>query len=77
MYIYLAQHNVPLKSKLTHPPRATRRAFQFLENFCSNSPLPRPKAVQKPHHRSIPGDQMPSPPGNFSVSLEPVYVNMV
>ena len=23
------------------------------------------KAVQMPHHRSIPGDQMPPPPGNF------------
>ena len=26
------------------------------------------KAVQMPHYRSIPGDQMPSPPGNFSVA---------
>ena len=26
------------------PPRATPRAFEFLENFCSNSPLPRPKS---------------------------------
>ena len=26
------------------PPRATPRAFEFLEKFCSNSPLPRPKS---------------------------------
>ena len=26
------------------------------------------KAVQMPHYRSIPGDQMPPPPGNFSVA---------
>ena len=26
------------------PPRAAPRAFEFLENFCSNSPLPRPKS---------------------------------
>ena len=27
------------------------------------------KAVQMPHHRSIPGDQTPPPPGNFSVAF--------
>ena len=32
--------NVPVKSKLQHPPWATPRAFEFLENLCSNSPLP-------------------------------------
>ena len=39
-------NNVPVKSKLQHPPppQATPRAFEFLENFCSNSPLPRPKS---------------------------------
>ena len=51
------------------PPRATPGYLYFLQNFCSNSPLPRPKAVQMPHHRSIPGDQMPPPPGNFSVAF--------
>ena len=35
---------VPVKSKLQHPPWATPQAFEFLENFCSNSPLPRPKS---------------------------------
>ena len=57
--------NVPVKSKLQHPPRA----FEFLEKFCSNSPSRGRKAVQMPHHRSIPGDQMPIPPGNFSVAF--------
>ena len=44
----------------TSPPRATPGHLYFSQNFCSNSP-------QMPHHRSIPGDQMPPPPGNFSV----------
>ena len=52
--------NIPL-------PQATPRAFEFLENFFVQIPPSRGwKAVQMPHHRSIPGDQMPPPPGNFS-----------
>ena len=36
---------VPVKSKLQHPPpRATPGHLYFLQNFCSNSPLPRPKS---------------------------------
>ena len=31
---------VPVKSKLQHPPRA----FEFLDNFCLNSPLSGPKS---------------------------------
>ena len=27
------------------------------------------EAVKMPHRRSIPGDQMPPPPGNFSVAF--------
>ena len=38
------QANVPVKSKLQHPPRATPGHLYFLQNFCSNSPLPRPKS---------------------------------
>ena len=60
---------VPVTSKLQHLPRATPRAFEFLENFCSNSPSRGRKAVQIPHHRSIPGDQMSPSPGNFSVAF--------
>ena len=35
---------VSVTSKLPHPPpRATPQAFDFFENYCSNSPLPGPK----------------------------------
>ena len=37
MYQSNRSFNIPL-------PRATPRAFEFLENCCSNSPLPRPKS---------------------------------
>ena len=44
--------NVSVKSKLQHarPPRATPRAFDFFENFCSNSPLPGPKCRSNAPH---------------------------
>ena len=32
------------------PPRATPRAFDFLENYFSNSPLPRPKCRSNAPH---------------------------
>ena len=51
------------------PLGATPRAFEFLENFWKISPSRGRKAVQMPHHRSIPGDQMPPPLGNFSVAF--------
>ena len=58
-----------VKSKLKHPPpRATPRAFEFLENFWKIPHSRGQKAVQMPRHRSIAGDQMPPPPGNFSVA---------
>ena len=60
---------VPVKSKLQHPPRATPRAFEFLENFWKIPPSRGRKAVRMPHHRSIPGDQMPPPPGNVSAAF--------
>ena len=31
--LYVEKFNVPVKSKLKHPPRATPRAFQLLDNF--------------------------------------------
>ena len=34
---------LPVKSELQHPPRATPRV-EFLEDFCSNSPLTGPKS---------------------------------
>ena len=43
--------NVSVKSKLQHaPPRATPQAFDFFENFCSNSPLPGPKCRSNAPH---------------------------
>ena len=65
------QGYVPVKSKLQHPSRATPRAFEFLENFWKIPPSRGQKAVQMPHHRSIPGDQMLPPPANFSVVSMP------
>ena len=32
------------------PPRATARAFDFFENYCSNSPLPGPKRRSNAPH---------------------------
>ena len=56
-------------------------AFEFLENFCSNSPSGGQKAVQMPHHRSIPSDQMPPTPGkhfsSFHYAPEAADVNIV
>ena len=69
---------VPVKSKLEHPPGSppgAPRAFEFLENFWKIPPSRGRKAVQMPHYRSIPGDQIPPPPGTFQASA--VYVNMV
>ena len=45
-------HYVSVKSKLQHapPPRATPRAFDFFENYCSNSPLPGPKCRSNAPH---------------------------
>ena len=34
----------------TCPPRATPRAFDFFENYCSNSPLPGPKCRSNAPH---------------------------
>ena len=39
---------VPVKSKLKHPPPwATPRAFEFLEDVCSNSPPPEDEKLFK------------------------------
>ena len=45
MVLQLYLDYVLVKSKLQHPhSRATPRAFEFLENVCSNSPLSGPKS---------------------------------
>ena len=50
--VMVSLHNVSVKSKLQHspPPRATPWAFDFFENYCSNSPLPRPKCRSNAPH---------------------------
>ena len=60
---------VPVKSKLQHPPRQPPGHLNFWKIFVQIPPSRGRKAVQMPHHRSIPGDQMPPPPGKFSVAF--------
>ena len=43
--------------------------LNFWKIFVQIPPSWARKAVQMPHHRSIPGDQMPPPLGNFSVAF--------
>ena len=60
----LSANYVPVKSKLPQSPPGGwfPRAFEFLENFCSNSTLPGPKAVQM----SPPSGKLPDYCFNFS-----------
>ena len=60
---------VPVKSKLQQPPRVTPGHLNLWKIFVQIPPSRGRKAVQMPHHRSIPGDQMPPPSGNFSVAF--------
>ena len=49
----------------TCPPRATPRAFDFFENYCSNSPLPGPKCRSNaPHWGPFRWSNAPTP-GTF------------
>ena len=43
----LCYDNEPVQWKVKHLPRATPRAVEFLENFCSNSPPPEAKKLFK------------------------------
>ena len=43
--------------------------LNFWKIFVQIPPSRGRKVVQMPHHRSIPGDQMPPPPGDFSVAF--------
>ena len=66
--------NVPVKSKLQHPPRATPGHLNFWKNFCSNSPLTRPKSCSN----TPPLRKLPDYCFNFSVaSILLLNVNMV
>ena len=73
--------NVPVKLKLQHPPRVTPREFEFLENFWSNSPLPRPKscsnAPSQVHSRWSNAPTPGKPFGSFYYAPEAVYVNII
>ena len=51
------------------PPGQPPGHLNFWKSFVQIPPSRGRKAVQMPHHRSIPGDQMPPPPGNFSVAF--------
>ena len=62
---------VPVKSKFQHPPRATTRAFEFLKNFRSYSPVTGPKSCS---NALPPPGKLPDYCFNFSVA---VHVNMV
>ena len=78
MYLhYGLLYNVPVKSNFKHPPRQSPRHLNFWKTFVQIPPSRGRKAVQMSHHRSIPGDQMPPPPGNFSVAsivLQKLYM---
>ena len=62
--------NVPVKSKLKHPPPPWQppEHLNFWKIFVQIPPSRGRKAVQMLHYRSIPDDQMPPPPGNLSVA---------
>ena len=64
----MSSPNVPVKSKLKHPPGLPPRHLNFWKIFVQIPPSRGRKAVQMPHYRSIPGDQMPPPSGNMSVA---------
>ena len=53
----------------TSPPGQPPGHLNFWKICVQIPPSRGRKAVQMPHHRSIPGDQMPPPPGNFSVAF--------
>ena len=70
----LTKFCITAKSKLcigqieasTCPPRATPRAFDFFENYCSNSPLPGPKCRSNaPHLGPFRWSNAPTP-GHFT-----------
>ena len=76
-----------LTSPAGQPPGQPPGHLDFWKICVQIPPSRGRKAVQMPHHRSIPGDQMPPLPGklpdycfNFSVAsimLEAVHVNTV
>ena len=53
----------------TSAPGQSPGHLNFWKIFVQIPPSRGRKAVQMPHYRSIPGDQMPPPLGNFSVAF--------
>ena len=53
---------------LNIPPGQPPGHLNFWKIFVQIPPSQGQKAVQMPHYRSIPGDQMPPSPRNFSVA---------
>ena len=49
----------------TSPPRATPRAFDFFENYCSNSPPPGPKCRSNAPHKGLFRWSSAPTPGTF------------
>ena len=71
-----------IEASTSPPPHGqTLGHLNFCKIFVQIPPSRVRKAVQMPHYRSIPGDQMPPPPGklfgSFYYAPEAVYVNMV
>ena len=59
------------------PPRATPRAFEFLENFCSNSPLTGPKSCSNAPTLGKITRLLFELFSSFYYASEAVHVNMV
>ena len=53
---------------LNIPPRQSPGPLNFWKIFVQIPPSRGQKAVQMPHYRSIPDDQIPPTPGKFSVA---------
>ena len=65
LHACISETYVSVKSKLQHPPRATHRALDFFENYCSNSSLPGPKCrSNSPHYGPYRWSNAPTP-GTF------------
>ena len=58
-----------IEASTSPPPGQPPGICIFCKIFVQSPPSRGRKAVQMPHHRSIPGDQMPPPPVNFSVAF--------
>ena len=58
-----------IEASTSPPPRQPPGHLNFWKIFVQIPPFGGQQAVQMPRDRSIPGDQMPPPPGNFWVAF--------